>query len=161
MGKVIKQYTPTANDSLPFDVQIGVSYKFKHAPIRLSLTGHHLNKWDIVYNDPNQTTKVDESGNPIHKKVYNAERLVSHLVTSIEIIPVRFIQVRAGYNYLMSRQLSLTDGLSSAGISIGGNVRFSFMDAGYTHTIIHRAGGMHTFSLNLDLGKIDDLYKRN
>ncbi len=152
MGKVVKKYTPTSKDSLPFDVQIGSSYKFRHAPLRVSLTGHTLNKWDIVYNDPNFSTKVDEEGNAEFKKVRNAERLMRHLTFALEILPIKYVDIRFGYNYLMSRELSLTDGISAAGISLGGCVRFDRYEAGFTHTIIHRSGGSNVFTVNVDLG---------
>ena len=160
LGKVYKKYTETSKDSLPFDVQLGASYRFKHAPLRVSLTGNHLNKWDIVYNDPNQTTKVDEKGQPIQKKTKNFERLVRHATLALEIMPVKFLDLRFSYNYLMSRELSLTDGLSSAGISFGGAIRWQFLEAAYTHSIVSNAGGMNTFTLNMRLGEISDLYKR-
>lgn len=153
LGKVYKKYTAFSNDSLPFDVQLGSSYKFSHAPIRISLTGHHLHRWDIVYNDPSKSTKVDENGNPQPKKIKNLERLVSHLVLGLELIPVKFLSARIAYNYLMSKELSLTDGPSTAGLSFGGSIRWDRFDAGYTYTVVHKAGGMNVFTLNVDLGK--------
>ena len=160
MGKVYKRYTATSKDSLPFDVQLGTSYRFKHAPLRISLTGHHMSKWDIVYNDPNQTTKVDEKGQPIIKKVNNLERVLRHAIVALEIMPVKFIDIRFSYNYLMSREMSLTDGISAAGISVGGAIRWQFLEAAYTHSIVQSAGGMNTFTLNMKLGEISNLYKR-
>ena len=160
LGKVYKNYTETSKDSLPFDVQIGLSYRFKNAPLRLSWTFHQLNKWDNVYNDPAQTTKVDEKGQPVQKKVTNFERLLRHQIVALEIMPAKFMDIRFGDNYLMSRELSLTDGLSSSGISFGAALRWEFLEAAYTHTIAQKAGGMNTFTLNVNFGKIGDLKTR-
>jgi hypothetical protein len=153
LGKVYKRYTGLSNDSLPFNILMGISYKPEMAPIRVSLTAHHLNRWDIVYNDPDKPTKVDDQGKPITKKTKNAERLMRHFNFALEILPAKFMTLWLGYNYLMSRELSLTDGISTAGISLGGKIKYEFIEAAYTHTIIHKAGGMNVLSLNLDLGK--------
>lgn len=152
VGKIYKQYTEFSKDSLPFDVQMGVSYKPEHAPLRVSLTAHHLNRWDNVYNDPNQPDKVDENGKPVQKKVKNAERLMRHLNFCFEIFPVKYVQLRVAYNYMMSREMSITDGLSTAGLSIGGSVRVDRFEGAYTYLIVHRAGGMNVFTVNVDMG---------
>lgn len=151
-GKTFRTYTETSQDSLPLNVQIGATFKPEHAPIRFSLTAHTLNRWDIVYNDPNYSTTVDEEGKPVFKKVKNAERLFRHLTAAIEIIPIKAFNLRVGYNYLMSKELSLTDGLSSAGLSLGASVRWDRYQASYTHTIVHRSNSMHVFTINVDIG---------
>jgi hypothetical protein len=151
-GKTFRTYTETSKDSLPMNVQIGATFKPEHAPVRFSLTLHTLNKWDIVYNDPNYSTTVDEEGKPVFKKVKNAERLLRHLTAAIEIMPIKAFNLRVGYNYLMSKELSLTDGLSSAGLSFGASVRWDRYQAAYTHTIIHRSNGMNVLTVNVDIG---------
>jgi hypothetical protein len=152
LGRVYKSYTSTSSDSLPFNVQMGISYKFEHAPLRLSLTAHTLNRWDVAYNDPNFSNKVDNNGKSIPKTINNWERLFRHMILAMEVTPVKFLRFQLGYNYMMSRELSLTDAISSAGLSLGGAVRWDRFQASYAHTIVHRAGGMNIFTLNVDMG---------
>ncbi len=152
LGKVYKKYTSISNDSLPFDVQAGVTYKPEHAPLRISLTGHHLTRWEVVYNDPSQPSKVDQDGQPIQKKVKNVEWLLRHLNLAIEVLPSKMFGFRLAYSYLMSRELSLTDGISSAGINLGAFIHWDRYEAAYTYNFIHRAGGMNVFTLNVNLG---------
>jgi hypothetical protein len=151
-GRTFRTYTETSQDSLPFNVQIGATFKPDHAPVRFSLTAHTLNKWDIVYNDPNFSTTVDENGKPVFKKVKNVERLLRHLTAAIEIMPIKAFNLRIGYNYLMSKELSLSEGLSSAGLSFGGSIRWDRYQASYTHTIVHRVNSMNVFTINVDIG---------
>jgi hypothetical protein len=152
LGKVYKKYTSVSSDSLPFDVQLGVSYKPEHAPLRISLTGHHLTRWDVVYNDPSQPTKVDQNGQPVQKNIKNVDRLLRHLNLAIEVFPVKFVHIRVAYNYMMSRELSLTDGISTAGLSFGGSVRWDRFEAAYTYSLVSKAGGMNVFTVNVDMG---------
>jgi hypothetical protein len=43
----------TEREKLPFQVQLGTTYKFKHAPFRLGLMFEQLQQWDLTYEDPN------------------------------------------------------------------------------------------------------------
>ncbi|MEK0750800.1 hypothetical protein OSH65_25630, partial [Mycobacterium ulcerans] len=52
MGVELKKYTPGNEESLPFDLQIGVSKRLRHLPLQLSATVHHLYQFDIRYADP-------------------------------------------------------------------------------------------------------------
>ncbi len=41
-------------EPLPFDIQMGLSKKLEHAPLRLSVTLHNLQHWDLSYQSTNQ-----------------------------------------------------------------------------------------------------------
>jgi len=47
-------------EPLPFDIQMGLSKKLEHAPLRLSVTLHNLQHWDLSYQSTNQTDLTDE-----------------------------------------------------------------------------------------------------
>ena len=40
-------------ESVPFDMQLGLSKKLKHLPLRFAVIYHHLHQWNILYDDPN------------------------------------------------------------------------------------------------------------
>ena len=52
MGLVLGDYTDQSNSSLPFDIQIGTSFKPQYMPIRFSITVYNLYQGDIAYFDP-------------------------------------------------------------------------------------------------------------
>ena len=60
IGYQLKGYTTSNHEPLPVQVLAGISYKFHHAPFRLSLVGTDLTKWDLTYNDPSWTPTVDQ-----------------------------------------------------------------------------------------------------
>ncbi|MGB0931598.1 MAG: type IX secretion system protein PorQ, partial [Chitinophagales bacterium] len=67
MGTQLSTYNGTKED-LPFDVQLGVSQRLKHLPFRFGITAHHLQKWDIRYNDPNlQSGSIFDDGSDSNK----------------------------------------------------------------------------------------------
>ena len=48
VGIVINDYENSSNSGIPFDVQIGTSYKPKHMPARFSVTVYNLYKGDLL-----------------------------------------------------------------------------------------------------------------
>ena len=51
LGTQLKAYTDT-RESLPFNIQLGVSQKLKHAPFLFTVTFDHLETWDLTYDKP-------------------------------------------------------------------------------------------------------------
>ncbi|MFC2104897.1 type IX secretion system protein PorQ, partial [Bacteroidota bacterium] len=51
LGTQLKGYTDE-KESLPFNIQLGISQKLKHAPLLFSVTFDHLEKWDLTYEKP-------------------------------------------------------------------------------------------------------------
>ena len=60
IGYQIKGYTKDNHEPLPIEVLAGISYKFHHAPFRFSLMATNLTKWDLTYNEPYLTQKIDK-----------------------------------------------------------------------------------------------------
>lgn len=64
-GMQFSKYNPDEQrEPLPFDVQFGISKRLKHIPFRFGVTAHHLHRWNIRYDDPdnrdNNSLFVDE-----------------------------------------------------------------------------------------------------
>src|SRR5690606_30809834 len=53
-GVVVKDYTEGSGSNLPFDVQIGTTFKPQYMPFRFSLTAYNLTRGDIAYFDSGQ-----------------------------------------------------------------------------------------------------------
>ena len=63
---------------MPFDIQIGTSFKPEHMPFRFSVTAHSLYKYDIVYLDPNSSTQLDQNGNEVAEEKSTFDKIASH-----------------------------------------------------------------------------------
>ena len=55
IGVILSEFTETSDSELPFDVQLGVTFKPKHMPFRFSLTGYNLGLVDQELFDPTGT----------------------------------------------------------------------------------------------------------
>jgi hypothetical protein len=143
-------------ESLPTDLQIGISKRLRYMPFRFSIIAHHLQQWDIRYNDPNDQTTVVEflgqdqgqsKGNP---KIDNAFR---HLIFNGEFLLGKNenLMFRLGYNHLRKRELSVRNLRSLAGFSggIGMQVKRFRVDMGFAS--YHLAGGGFHLGIGTDL----------
>ncbi len=139
---------------LPVEFQMAVSYKLAHAPFRFSILAHHLNQWDITYNDPNLQPTIDAlTGDTIPVPRANfAEKLARHFTYQVETIISKNIHFRLGFDYHRRRELALSQRPGAAGFSLGLGLYFNKFRLDYGFMINSRAGynNMITFSTQLD-----------
>lgn len=155
VGIVVSDYTPKNASNLPFDAQLGVSYKLDHMPLRFSVTAVKLYKYDIRYDDPNVPLPLDINGDPILESNNNFDKIMRHtdivfrhLVFGGEFLLSKNINLRVGYNHMMRREMYVTDIYSMAGISLGGMIRIAGFEFAYSRMNYHIAGGLNTLSIS-------------
>jgi hypothetical protein len=136
MGFLLSDYSETSATTLPFDVQVGATYKPEHMPIRFSATAYNLTRTDLPYDDPSD----DEEAGTLNK-------VLRRFNLGIEILFHRNVNVMVGYNYNTHQELKLTNGGAGAGISFGFSARIKSVEfvfsrggyvagaAGYTFTL--------------------------
>ena len=108
LGRQIKAYeTELAN--LPWDIQLGISQKLTHAPIRYSITAVHLHKWQFY--------------NLQEEKDAFATNLIKHLVFGVEFLLSDNFWFGVGYNAKRAADLHLSEGNKLSGFSIGAGLK--------------------------------------
>ncbi|GAB4043970.1 type IX secretion system protein PorQ [Spirosoma jeollabukense] len=153
VGYLLKNYGPIDAD-LPFDLQAGVTVKPRHAPIRLTLTAHHLQRFDISYNDPNLNIRYDLSGNPIPQTVSVSEKIARHLSVGAELLVHRNVHLLVGYNHQKRAEGKLTTGGGGAGISFGASVQARGFQLTYARFSSVPTAGTSQLSLRIDLQRL-------
>lgn len=159
VGYQVKPFDEGERTSMPFDAQLGVSYKPEHMPVRLSVTAHHLYQFDIVYLDPNAKGKLDENGNEIKEEKSFGDKLARHFVAGAEFIFSQNFQLRAGYNHLRRKELSLENKGGGAGFSLGAMLRVRSFELNYASAFYHPSGGSHYVTVSTNTGAF--LKKKN
>ncbi|WP_461100936.1 type IX secretion system protein PorQ [Spirosoma koreense] len=153
VGYLVKNYGPTDAD-LPFDLQAGVTLKPRHAPVRLTLTAHHLQRFDISYNDPNLNIRYDLSGNPIPQTTSVTEKIARHLIVGAELLVHRNVHLLVGYNHQKRQEGKLTTGGGGAGISFGASVQARGFQLTYGRFTSVPTAGTSQLSLRIDLDRL-------
>ncbi len=141
LGFSLKKFSDSQRFIMPFDAQVGFTYKPDRMPLRLSVTYHHLQRFDIAYDDPAISTRVDAFGNEVKEEISFADKLSRHFVIGGEFVLGKSLNLRAGYNFLRRKELQLTDRAGLAGFSFGFMLRIKALELAYSRSVFHIAGG--------------------
>ncbi|WP_461079325.1 type IX secretion system protein PorQ [Spirosoma flavus] len=158
VGYLLKNYgaldRTAATTNLPFDLQAGVTLKPKHAPIRLTLTAHHLYRFDMTYNDPNLNTRYDLNGNPILPATGTVEKIARHLSVGAELLVHRNVHLLVGYNHQKRQEGKLASGGIGPGISFGASVQARGFQLTYGRFTSVPTAGTSQLSIRIDLDRL-------
>lgn len=163
VGREWKTYTGSPHEKLPFNILIGASKKFKHAPFRFMVTYDYLNRWDLTYSDPNNPTptvdpftKEPIKQHPLKKIMDKAGR---HFILATELVITKNFFIRIGFNYKMRKELSLTDKQGIAGFSGGFGFKISKFNFSYSYAQISPVYGMNNLTLSTNLSSFAKVEK--
>ncbi len=161
LGMQWKSYTHNVRETLPFEVQLGISKKPKHMPIRFSLIGTHLEKWNLTYEDPNNPTPtVDPLTNePIKENKLKtfSDKLGRHLIFGAEFIITKNFMFRFGYNYERRKEMKLETAPKTVGFSFGVGIKISKFHLSYGRASYYPQNGANHFTITVNLA---EFYKK-
>ena len=153
IGVQFKSFANNGNrGSLPTEVQAAVSYKLPHAPFRLSLLAHHLNNWDLTYNDPSLVPTIDAlTGDtvPVPRASFG-EKLARHFSYQIEAPISEKFHLRVGFDYNRRKTLALEQRPGAAGFSFGTGLYFRRFNLDYAFLVYSVAGFNHQITLSIN-----------
>lgn len=160
-GVQLKGYYSDINgqhrEPLPFDIQLGVTKKFAHAPLRISITAHNLHRWDLAtYQTTNKTT-TNFDGTITEKKISFLDMAFRHLVFGVEFVPSDNFYVAAGYNHRRNRELSMDGFKSLAGFSFGAGIKLYQFQVGFGMTQFQTGNNAYQFSISTNLNEFVSL----
>jgi len=150
LGVVLRQFTPSERALLPFDVQVGASYKPEQMPLRMSLSFHQLYKYDIVYADPYLLNKTDVFGNPLLEKPNFGQQMLRRMTLGTELVLGQAIHIRLGYNFLRRKELLVSNAGGAAGLTFGGMLRLSKFEFNISRSVFHLSGGVTSIGLQIN-----------
>lgn len=152
-GYQIKGYNKGVHSPLPIQVQAAITKKLAHAPFRFTLLGHHLNIWDLTYNDPNALPTIDAlTGDTLPVKRANGiEKVARHFSYQAEILLGNNLHVNAGFDYHQRKEMRLESKPGMAGFSFGVSMWFKRFMVDYGFGVVSSAGFQHMITLQTNL----------
>jgi len=135
-------------EMLPLNLQIGINYRFKHAPIRLGMTIHNMQQWNLGYERTNLSE--DEM-----KEIGWADMMFRHTIFFLDIVPrsERFY-LSLSYNHRRRAEMNLKDHASMAGLALGAGVRIYKFRLGFALSQATKSHFTYQVSLSLDINKM-------
>jgi len=146
MGFQVKNFNGE-NEDLPFDIQVGITKRLQNAPLGISLTAYHINKFNLTYND---TVFNIENGNLEKHPALN--NILNHFVIAGHIYLSKNLEAVVGYNHL--RRMELNTGLSGNGLngfSSGINLSFQNLQVLYARSVYQRNVTLIQIGINIGM----------
>jgi hypothetical protein len=150
IGFPVKSYTKEQDITMPFDIQLGTTFKPEHLPVRVSLTAQKLYQYDISYYDPSLNTQTSFDGSENTKEDGLLLKGFRHMVIGTEVLLSKNFHVRLGYNALIRRELRLEAKSGGAGLSWGFMLRIKKFEFSFTRAYYHVVGGTSYIGLVLN-----------
>lgn len=144
-------------EPLPFEIQAGISKKFKHVPFRLSVDMIQLQNWNLSFNDSLIETNNNENLSDEQKAERNQTSFLNetfrHLVFGGEFVPSKSFMLRFGFNFKRRQELALDNKPGLVGFSWGFGFRVKKFHISYGSARYHLAGSSNHFTITTNLSE--------
>lgn len=156
LGTQISTYG-TEREPMPLEIQASGSIRLKHLPLRIGVLAHHLQRWNLLYDNPYDVEQSfsfdDQFAKPEIKQYGFVDNFFRHMVLQAEMSlgKKEGFKIRAAYNHFRKRELSVNGFRSLAGFSGGIGLRISKFSFDYGLAVYHLAGSTHTLTLSTDI----------
>lgn len=161
MGVMLDKYTDVnPAEPVPFDLQFGVSKRFRHLPLRLFSTIHHMYEWNVRYDNPDDAatnTLLGAADSNQKTKSYFTDKLFRHFIFGAEITLGKKVTVTGAYNVLRRKEMTLQTIKGVAGFSFGVNVDLNKFVIQYGRSYYHIAGPYNEIGISMRLNKLFSL----
>jgi hypothetical protein len=159
-GRQFTTYSAGNREVLPTELQVGLSKKLKHVPLRFSFVAHNLQQSDLSYNDP---LKPEESidpltGDTISNKIGLGNKIMRHAIIGAEFNIAKSLAFRVGYNYQRRQEMKVDTRLGTVGLSWGIGVKIYKFSLAYARSAYHLAGSPNQFTLT---ARLSEFYRKN
>ena len=145
-------------ESLPFEIQMGVSTRLAHAPFRISVLARHLEKWNLTYQtEQEKKDAIDPiTGEEKKKSILDeyGDNILRHLSFGLEILPSDKFQIQIGYNHKRRKELKVSNGGGTTGFSIGASLHLKKVSVSYARMTYHAAGASDFITLRFNIDEL-------
>lgn len=146
-GFALSEYSETSNTKVPFDVQVGATFKPEHMPLRFSLTAFNLASAGDAYDNPDD--EDDDAG--------SFDKIIRHINIGAEILFHRQVNVLLGYNFLKQQELRTKNG-GGSGFSIGAAIKIKTFDIIVSRSSYSAGNGAYSFTVAANIQNM--IFKR-
>jgi len=157
IGFMVQHFAGSPAEPLPFDLQLGISKRFAHLPLRVMATMHHLYEWDIRYNnaaDIESSSLLSTTDSSDYTKAHFGDKLLRHFIFAAELSLGKSLTLGVAYNHLQRGELVIKDKTGVAGFSFGVGVNLKKFQVHYARRYYHIAGAYNEFGLTMNLNKL-------
>ena len=145
VGFVINEYTATSSSSLPFDLQVGVTYKPEHMPFRFSISTYNIFEKNVLESNNIDNTTFEEHS--------TFDKVLARFVIGTELVFNEHVNLRIGYNHYNRENLRLEQVGGLAGISLGLMIKIKKIEFAYSYGGYHANAGINNFTIATNVNR--------
>jgi hypothetical protein len=124
-------------EMLPLNLELGMTLKLPHAPLRFSFTAHNLQRWDIA---------------PRETEVKWIDMLFRHTIWAVDIVPKsEKFYLTISYNHKRQAEMTINDVRSLAGFAFGAGVRIHKFRVGFAMSQYTKSNFTYQASISTDI----------
>jgi len=152
-GAQLKTYRDGNREKVPFELLIGISKKLKYLPFRFSITSQHLERWNLLYDNPNSEENSFFLGETTVSSNEWIDNFFRHFIFSGEFLfgKKENFRLRFAYNHFRKKDLSVRNIRSLAGFSGGFGFKIKRFRFSYGIGIYHLGGSTNHLSISTNL----------
>jgi len=132
LGRQLVKYNNEYED-LPWDVQLGISKKFAHAPFRVHATTKYAQKWDMSLR--RSTSDSEKAANDKFVKT-----LFKHLIIGLDFLPSQNFYLAVGYSHKVKDDFKMLEKKGLYGFTFGTGIKVKRFQVGAS-LFQHHVGG--------------------
>jgi hypothetical protein len=161
MGAILKPLSGRQHDNTsweettPWDVQFGFSKRLKHIPLTINFVAHHLQQFDIRYDnlaDANSSNQlINNTEAPIKEKKYITDKIARHIIIGGQLNLSKAVAIQLGYNHLRRMELKNEVRNGVIGFNYGLQINTKKINFGISrsHFYFGKASYQFNFSTNI------------
>ena len=158
IGGQLKPFYPGDKlEMAPVEVQLGMAVKFAHAPIRLSLNLHNLQRWNLGYQLTNQPSN-SLTGETTVQTINFFDMALRHAIFAVDKKKKKNVYLTVAYNHRQMAEMKAAGFKSISGLSFGGGVKIYQFRVEFGMSQYQRGNFAYHFSLST---AINDFKKKN
>ncbi|WP_227625475.1 type IX secretion system protein PorQ [Geofilum rubicundum] len=147
-GRQLTAYDNAPLETLPADLQVGLSQKLEHAPFRFSLTAQDLFSGSLQYTLPESE---QGASNTFLEEDNTFEKVARHLAIGVEFVPSGNFYVAGGINPRRRAELKMANKPSTVGFTWGFGIKIYKFNFSYGSGRYHLGGTSNHFSITTNL----------
>ena len=155
IGGQITTYREGNREEVPFELLFGISKRLKYLPFRFSVTAQHLERWNLLYDNPNAQENTFFLGEVNTTNNEWIDNLFRHFIFSGEFLfgKKENFRVRFAYNHFRKQDGSIRNIRSLAGFSGGIGLKIKRFRFSYGLGVYHLGGSASHFSISTNLSE--------
>lgn len=150
IGTQFTTYREGLREDIPFNIEFGISKRLRYLPFRLSVIYHHINRWNILYDDPNAEEPSSIFGGGQGESNPFFDNLFRHFIFNGEFLfgKKENFRLRFGYNHFRHKEMTVNNYRSLAGFSFGAGIKVNRFRIDYGREVWHHAGGVNHIGIS-------------